>query len=316
MARLFDLPFEIKSRIFSEVIGDDYFVNFLFEAPVQTSEWRAEFGDGSDSYRKSEDKPCTVSISLAPSRIPTSYLLVSRNFRTAILDTDRSQRDELTDLLSCSLMGKAPYRYINPDAITPAFLRYAESGRLILAGYPSNVDVTLRNYIPRSVKSVARWLYLTKMATNAEYPGWDCLWGRALELGDLGPMFNLLEKQFLSLESISIGVCNQMGDPSGGYEVHPFAQVLEYALQEEIKKVELVYCKKGKGADNPLDPYWYCEDVMLSGRLVAWHEAQLGDSQVTRRGRYINPWDHYERREVKEEEEGDVRQIYLVEVLA
>ncbi|KAK6536029.1 hypothetical protein TWF281_000275 [Arthrobotrys megalospora] len=112
---------------------------------------------------RSHDLPCTISISCPNLKhsLPKACLQVSNAFTAIVTTISNAYRTHLEARLSKCLAGQTPYRYIDPNAITPEFIEHLTKGRVIFAGYAANNIPTLST-LPESVLQAIRWVYFTR----------------------------------------------------------------------------------------------------------------------------------------------------------
>ncbi|EPS39363.1 hypothetical protein H072_6846 [Dactylellina haptotyla CBS 200.50] len=145
---LFDLPYELQYQILSLLL--DVTVNFVFKSPIQKPELSKE----------EKNLPCIVSIYIPDSKYVASppYLCVSHLFTKQILAVSQDFCQRLQIKLSRCLTDD---QKIDPEKITPEFLDYVYSGRLVFAAVPSHNTATFKS-IPRAIRDATRWVYFTK----------------------------------------------------------------------------------------------------------------------------------------------------------
>ncbi|KAK6349440.1 hypothetical protein TWF696_005724 [Orbilia brochopaga] len=166
--KLLELPYELQFQILAELL--EPVVSFVFYSPVQTLEWREDmeqYGFKDLGIEESKTLPCTVSISMpsTESIVPPACLLVSRDFATLIRTVAKEHCDHLHKRLSKCFVGATPYRYISqePGAITPEFLRYVSTGRIVFAGYSVNTIKTIKEGIPQAVREAVTSVFCSRI---------------------------------------------------------------------------------------------------------------------------------------------------------
>ncbi|KAK6357550.1 hypothetical protein TWF718_001858 [Orbilia javanica] len=227
IALILRLPHEIHYQIFSYFLDADYSnINFIFESPVQTKQWREEMkllGVERNGIYRSHEHPCTLSLTYPNpiSALPKPLLQVSTTFTTIITTVCTAYRSLLSARLSKCLIGQSPYRYINPLAVTPEFLDHLRRGRVIFAGYAINTIPTLTS-LPEVVLGAIHWAYFTRTNVSPLYSTTNIigenLWVRNRPSLDHDPNFyyslpllkpfmpDVISKKLPNLQKISMGI--------------------------------------------------------------------------------------------------------------
>ncbi|KAF3218954.1 hypothetical protein TWF679_000366 [Orbilia oligospora] len=319
------LPYEIKYKIFAEVLGDRF--DFVFKSGMQVREVRekAVTDEWDDDY-------CLL-VRVVPTRVPTRYLLVSREVKTVAIkvasDMDKLASQKQSEVTNDIVLkgGLPACSYYGWGQVFDQLWDDKKPSRIILAHHPPNPWHFLAQVNSMaSVKSI----YFTKAVTNWGYRGFEKLWythypHNGSEIASWISIF--LSANFPVLETIAIGVGKKVSPrhKSG----LPIVQMLRWlrtgprncleyqfglprleAMDERnprYRSLELIFEKKGKGIEVPLDLNSYC----MPPFGYKWVKKISPDSEITGRGRYINEWDDFNRVEICKEEEGDVLKIQL-----
>ncbi|KAK6536030.1 hypothetical protein TWF281_000276 [Arthrobotrys megalospora] len=259
--------------------------------------------------------PTFLTTQVLPVKIPTAYFLVCHEFTLLVTavsqDIDRRAPQPQFQFSKCFTEDGM----VRPFSTVETFLKFWDPkspGRIIFGGFPdASVMIGHRTSLfPDIVARTVKWIYLTKSSSIARYPGW----GDWHQRGDYG-MQQFLRISFPCLETLSLGVCRKMGVQEGHHPIaealfwlcRPYEPRLEGGGRATNRKLELVFAKKGKEADCPLD----LESYLRSPDGYKWVQKRLDETVVSKRVRYVNEWDYFKRIEVKKEEEGDIWQVEL-----
>ncbi|KAK6362810.1 hypothetical protein TWF730_000263 [Orbilia blumenaviensis] len=178
-----------------------------------------------------------------------------------------------------------------------------------------------------------RNIYLTKGMTSWGYPGFDDWWcsdgypQRFRGIDETGfKTACFFHRHFLCLETVALGFKKMKRSHKND---NPIIQLLQWlamsphtldTLSENnqargklarypprFRRLELVFEKKGKEIDNPLD----LDSYLSPPNGFKWVQTRVSDDFITKRGRYINDWNYFKKMEAQEEEEGDIMRVEM-----
>ncbi|KAF3915509.1 hypothetical protein ABW21_db0202992 [Orbilia brochopaga] len=321
-AKLLELPYELQFQILTELL--EPVVSFVFHSPVQTLEWREDmeqYGFKDLGIEESKTLPCTVAISMPPAGdiIPPPCLLVSHSFTTTITAIAQDHCERLERRLSRCLVGGTPYCYISkePQAITPEFLHYVATGRLVFAGHSVNMLKTVRDEIPLPVREAVTSVFCSRLATMQMWTGTPVanmkVWRRSNKPDYDRSLGYLLKTMFPELRKLGFAMAKK-GTKEEFWCPEAISAMTHILLSGPARELEVAYGEDDVNDDGEKraetsgvgyactdwrlfagtgggrfvrmieEPYWHFGNMSLS-----YTATRVSKRDLRRRGRYTDP---------------------------